>query len=268
MTTTTVKPDLGAAFRAAFEAATATSAALRQAYRASADADRVLTAEAELEREAARRSHVDGVEHTIGQGIRDARASKDQATARVDELRRQEQAELRDLYEASAALAASDPTATPVIIGQLVDRVRDRVDQAVGEIIACTEQANNSARVIAHLGGSSRASLMTIGTVDVEPILRVGADLEQLAYNVTHPLPAPRPIQVSESEMLAWHVAAGGSPSDSVSEIREHYLERGPRSAEAAEDQRAIKHAEEALQRQNAAALRPTGPRTRDQRSW
>lgn len=268
MSTTTVKPNLGAAFRAAFEAATATSAALRQAYRASADADRLLIAEAELERVAARRAHVDGVEHTTGQGIFDARTRKDQASARVDELRAQERAELRDLFDVAAALAASDPTATPAIVGQLVDRVRERLDLAVREVIACAEQANNSARVIAHLGGSSRASLMTIGTVDVDPILRIGTDLEQAAYNVTNPPPAPREIQVSDTEMLAWHVAAGGSSSDSVSEIREHYLERGPRSAEASADQHAIREAEQALQRQNAAALRPGGPRTRDQRSW
>jgi hypothetical protein len=268
MTTATKPAKTLDAFRSAYEAATGTQRELREAYEAYAGAQRAMAIAVAEEREAARVAFVQGREHEATGELAEAQAKLVSASARADELRAEDQAQQQALADAICGLLdAGGRDAFADAVGQLIDAGAERMDRAMDEAEAARRQLAKTLGMLGALDGKrvfGEANGMTVvqGLVrpngdafsfgEVEDALRaMGAAARDILRGfMTRPEP-PKPPRVSVADMLAWHIAAGGSYSDSTSEVREHYLEHGPRRNDAAMD----------------AQDQDTG-RTRDQRTW
>jgi hypothetical protein len=265
------KTDPLAAFMAAYEDATRVTSDLRAAYATADSCQRALVSAIAEEREDARVAFVAGRDHTSSGAISSAQAALDGTHARLDELKlagEKRQAALasavRDLIESGGRDALADS------IGQLIEAGCARLALGVDEVAASRKQLATTLSMFNWLdgappnGGLLEANAMSrveglqqrngdiYGWDDVEGALRgMGRTAERALRSVIDAPPAKRPPRVSDEEMLSWHLAAGGDFSDSTSEVRDHYLEHGPRRAELAVDLRELE----------------TG-RTRDQRTW
>lgn len=238
MTTATKTKPSG--FEAAYAAAHAATSDLRASYAAVDAGERRVALEVAREREAARVAFVAGLEHA--------------STGRLAEAQ-------RELVESDGSEGFT------AAVGQLVDAGQSRLDLAVDEVAAARRQLATTVGMIARVDGRparlvEAAGLSSVAGLrgtngdpydwgSVEHALRaMGATARDMLRALTE-RKAPRQLRVHPSEKLQWWLAAGGSSSDSTSEIDDAYAERGPRRAEAAQD-----------------ALDGASARTPDQRTW
>lgn len=265
---TTATKDPIAEFTAAYGAAGVATSGLRAAYDAVDAAERTVALAVAREREAARVALVEGTEHRVSGRVHDAQEALQAAREQLIEHKAADEVRQSALSLATRGLvdgAGKDALATA--IEQLIDAGDNRLSLAVDELAAARRQLATTVGMVARLDGSAgplreNAGLSTVaglrgpngdafGWDVVEGELRgLGATARgMLAAFAARK--APPVIRVPESEMLQWHLAGGGSFSDSAGEVREHYLEQGPRRGEAAKD----------------AQDRDSG-RTRDMRTW
>lgn len=269
MTVATKDPIAG--FASAHAAAGVATSDLRAASTAVDMAERMVALTVAREREAARVALVEGAEHRVSGRVHDAQEALQAARERLIEHKGADEVRRSALSLAARGLvdgAGKDALATA--IEQLIDVGQDRIDRAVDEFAAARRQLAQAIGMLGLLdggrpsGGLREAALLqrvaglqrpngeAYGWHDVEAALRAMAPAarDMLRAFVERPAP-PKAPRVPLHEMTEWHRAAGGSFSDSVGEIRQRYLERGPRRNEAALD----------------AQEQETG-RTRDQRTW
>jgi len=258
-------------FAKAYAVAGAAGGDLRAAYEAADEAQRAFNLAVAGEREAARVAIVDGREHRPDRDarVRDARAAAAAAQARLDEQKAADDARQEAVAIAAAAIVAdSGRDALAAAIEQLIEAADTRLQRAIDELAAARRQLATACGLTRRLDGSKGATLVEAAALTVVaglpsangdpiPFVEVDGALRALGATAREALEAfanrkPEPVRrVSDLELAQWNLAAGGSFSDSTSEIRERYLERGPRRAELAKDLEELDQG-----------------RNRDQRTW
>jgi hypothetical protein len=270
VTAATTKPtDALAAFDKAFTEATRVASDLRAAYQSSSDADQALAAAQRDDSEAARVAFVVGREHEPDGTLADAIEQRAAVRQRLDELQGEDQRRQATLTQAVEALVESGgKDRLTSAIEQLIDAGQDRLELAVDELVAARRQLGHALSLISWLDDRIKPGLRDVAVFSrvealpgrngdayswaaVEDALRGMAVTARAALKSFADRKPPVVQRVSDSEMTQWNLAAGGSFSDSVADIRARYLERGPRRNEAA------------LDAQEAEA-----DQTRDQRTW
>jgi hypothetical protein len=269
-TTPKAPTDALAAFDGAFKDAVRATSDLRAAYQASADADRALAAAQRDDAEAARVAFVAGEDHKPDGRLAAAIEQRAAIRKRLDDLRADDDRRQAALAEAVQRVVDSGgKDALAGAIEQLIDAGEHRLELAVDELAAARRQLGNVLSLTTWLDDGGKpgglrepAQLSRVGALRgpngeayswpkvVEALHEMAGTARELLEAVRNRQPQREP-RVSKIEMVQWHIAAGGSYSDSSGMIRSHYLEKGPRRDEAALDEQEAKT-----------------DMTRDQRTW
>jgi len=251
MTTATKNPT--ADFTKAFEAGRQNVTDLRDAYQEHASAEREVREAAHALAEEARVAYVRGEEHVPSDRVDLATERLKAAKERIDELKVAEMSHELALVAAAKQIVEDGQEAELAgVVQRLADSGKERYTLAIDELEAAHRNLSHTVVLLTWLGkGQGRGPLKLFQPqglkVDMSTLHGLTDVVDSLLEAALNPPPPPPKVAVSESEMLTWHLAAGGSSSDSTGEVLEHYMAAGPRRNEVA--------LEESL-------------KTRDQRTW
>lgn len=204
-------------------------------------------AAAEREFEAAKARETEDAAKALRAGGAMPASNLDEQRTQLEEMRR-EAAALELAVKASElalteAIKANHPAWAKAHQG-VAEQRRKTLLAALDEFEQAHEAMRDALAVDAFLTGREQRAVGRPGLIgprgDQVTFGELLAAVRDYASGAGMPPEAPQQQQEPETdwntEMLTWHIANGGSLTDPVGEIRDHYFERGPRAAEAARD--------------------------------